>query len=74
MPATVVPALVSAEAASALPMPPLAYALIAFASFLAGLAVLWSFRNTAAKIADKEARVRAARAGRSGQPPSGDQH
>ena len=74
MPATIVPALVTAEAAVALPMPPFAYALIAFAAFLAGLGVLWSFRNTAAKVADKEARVRAARAGRSGQAHGGGQH
>jgi hypothetical protein len=32
-----------------LPMPPWAYGVIAFASFLVLLGVLWTFRNTAAK-------------------------
>ena len=34
-------------------MPPIAYAAIAFGAFLAGLAVLWSFRNTANKVPDR---------------------
>ncbi len=72
--ATVVPALVTAEAGSGLPMPPFVYSLIAFGAFLAGLGVLWSFRNTAAKIADKDARLRAAKAARSGQHPSEGHH
>jgi len=72
--ATVVPALVTAEAGSGLPMPPFAYSLIAFLAFLAGLGVLWSFRNTAAKIADKDARVRAAKAARSGPGPTEGHH
>jgi len=32
-----------------LPMPPLAFGAIAFASLIVLLAVLWSFRNTASK-------------------------
>ena len=32
-----------------LPMPPWAFGVIAFGSFVALLGVLWSFRNTAAK-------------------------
>ena len=32
-----------------LPMPPWAFGVIAFGSFLVLLGVLWSFRNTAAK-------------------------
>jgi hypothetical protein len=42
--------LVSAEETRSLPMPPLAYGLIAFAGFLLGLGVLWTFRNSAAKV------------------------
>jgi hypothetical protein len=39
-----------------LPMPPLAFAAIAFACFLVLLGVLWSFRHTAAKY-DRPARA-----------------
>ncbi|MEO7061102.1 MAG: hypothetical protein ABI083_15375 [Lapillicoccus sp.] len=46
--------LAQAEAARELPMPPYAFALIAFGAFLLGLGVLWSFRNTAAKVASKQ--------------------
>ncbi|HEY8306304.1 MAG TPA: hypothetical protein VIG79_06455 [Lapillicoccus sp.] len=58
MPASALPVvltgLVSAEEQhQSLPMPPLAYGLIAFAAFLLGLGVLWTFRNTAAKIPTK---------------------
>jgi len=43
-------ALASAEtAARELPIPPWAFGVIAFGSFLVLLGVLWSFRNTAAK-------------------------
>ena len=53
MSASVLPVLVRAEeAAHQLPMAPVAYAAIAFGAFLAGLAVLWSFRNTANKVPD----------------------
>lgn len=37
------------EGHQALPMPPIAYGLIAFVLFLVGLGVLWSFRNTGMK-------------------------
>jgi len=58
MPASALPVvltgLVSAEEQHrSLPMPPLAYGIIAFAAFLLGLGVLWTFRNTAAKIPTK---------------------
>jgi hypothetical protein len=39
------------EAARELPMPVIAYFLIAFSVFLVLLAITWSFRNTAAKLA-----------------------
>ncbi len=38
-----------ANAGTDLPLPPLAFGLIAFASFLVLLGVLWAFRNTAVK-------------------------
>jgi hypothetical protein len=38
------------EAARELPMPVIAYFVIAFSIFLVLLAVTWSFRNTAAKL------------------------
>jgi hypothetical protein len=38
------------EAARELPMPVIAYFLIAFAVFLVLLGVTWSFRNTSAKL------------------------
>ena len=38
------------EHARTLPMPAVAYGIVAFAVFLLALGVLWSFRNTAAKI------------------------
>ncbi|MDN5797518.1 MAG: hypothetical protein L0H79_17460 [Intrasporangium sp.] len=38
------------EAANELPMPPIAFFFIAFGLFLAGLAITWSFRNTAYKL------------------------
>jgi len=38
------------EAARELPMPVIAYFLIAFSVFLVLLGITWSFRNTAAKI------------------------
>lgn len=55
MPASALPVvvtgLVSAEEQhGSLPMPPIAYGIIAFVAFLIGLAVLWTFRNTAAKV------------------------
>jgi hypothetical protein len=55
MPATALPAVVTGlvgaeEQHSSLPMPPIAYGVIAFVAFLIGLGVLWTFRNTAAKI------------------------
>ena len=58
MPASALPVvltgLVSAEEQHrSLPMPPLAYGIIAFAAFLLGLGVLWTFCNTAAKIPTK---------------------
>ena len=63
MPATsLLPVLVAAEETRALPMPPFVFGLIAFAAFLLALGVLWSFRNTAAKVADRETRARAAQA------------
>lgn len=79
MPATsLLPVLVAAEETRQLPMPPIAFGLIAFVAFLLGLGVLWSFRNTAAKVADREARVRAAQeaarggaGARGGQQPGG---
>ncbi|WP_295698338.1 hypothetical protein [Lapillicoccus sp.] len=55
MPAPLMPVLVYAEAVPyQLQMPPYAFALIAFGAFLAGLGVLWSFRNTASKVAAKQ--------------------
>ncbi len=42
--------LVSAEETRSLPMPPIAYGVLAFCGFLLGLGVLWMFRNAAAKI------------------------
>ena len=55
MPATALPVvvtgLVSAEEQHrSLPMPPVVYGILAFIAFLIGLGVLWSFRNTAAKV------------------------
>ncbi|WP_347354875.1 hypothetical protein [Intrasporangium sp.] len=38
------------EAAHGLPMPSIAYFFIAFGLFLVGLAITWSFRNTAYKL------------------------
>ncbi|MDE9367607.1 hypothetical protein PZ938_18480 [Luteipulveratus sp. YIM 133132] len=37
-----------------LPMPPIGYGLIAIGFFLVLLAILWSFRNTAAKLGETE--------------------
>ena len=55
MSAPFMPVLVYADAVRyQLQMPPFAFALIAFGAFLAGLGVLWSFRNTAAKVASKQ--------------------
>ncbi len=55
MPALLTPVLVYAEAVPyQLQMPPYAFAAIAFGAFLAALGVLWSFRNTAAKVASKQ--------------------
>jgi hypothetical protein len=58
MPASALPAvltgLVSAEEQhQSLPMPAIVYGVIAFAAFLVGLGVLWTFRNTAAKVPTK---------------------
>lgn len=39
-----------AEAVYELPMPPIAYFLIAFALFLLALGVTWSFRKTANRV------------------------
>lgn len=39
-----------AEATRTLPMPPIAFGLIAFGVFLVLLGITWSFRNTAYKI------------------------
>lgn len=55
MPASALPVvvtgLVSAEEQhNSLPMPPIAFGIIAFCAFLLGLGVLWMFRNTAAKV------------------------
>jgi len=62
------PALVYAEAVPyQLQMPPYAFAAIAFGAFLAALGVLWSFRNTASKVASKR-RPGTRPAGQSGQP------
>ena len=50
----VVTGLVSAEEQhKSLPMPTIAYGVIAFVAFLLGLGVLWTFRNTAAKVPTK---------------------
>lgn len=54
MSASVLPALVNAEEAHrSLPMPPWLYGAIAFGGFLIGLGVLWTFRNTGAKVPDR---------------------
>lgn len=54
MSASVLPHLLRAEEAlRQLPTPPIAFAAIAFGLFLAGLGVLWSFRNTANKVGDR---------------------
>ena len=37
-----------------LPMPPIGYGLVAISFFLVLLAILWSFRNTAAKIGEHD--------------------
>lgn len=54
MPASALPVvvtgLVSAEEHNSLPMPAIAFGVIAFCAFLLGLGVLWMFRNTAAKV------------------------
>jgi hypothetical protein len=54
MSASVLPVLVggfvSAEETRSMPMPPVAFGLIAFCFFLLGLGVLWTFRNAANKI------------------------
>jgi hypothetical protein len=55
MPASALPVIVTGlvsaeEQHNSLPMPPIAYGIIAFCAFLLGLAVLWTFRNTAAKV------------------------
>ncbi|MDQ6897403.1 MAG: hypothetical protein M3171_12485 [Actinomycetota bacterium] len=55
MSASVLPVLVSGfasaeEAPRALPMPAIAFGVLAFVAFLIGLGVLWTFRNAAAKI------------------------
>ncbi len=60
MSASVLPALVRAEGAAEahreLPMPPLAYGIIAMVLFILLLALLWSFRGTAYKVRDKHSR------------------
>jgi hypothetical protein len=58
MTSSVLPVLVSGlvsveEPQRALPMPPVLYGVLAFVGFLLGLAVLWTFRNTAAKVPDR---------------------
>ena len=58
MSASVLPVLVNGftgfvsaeEPTRSLPMPPIAFGLIAFFCFLLGLGILWTFRNAAAKI------------------------
>ena len=58
MSASVLPVLVSGltgfvsaeEPTRSLPMPPIVFGIIAFVAFLIGLGVLWTFRNSAAKI------------------------
>lgn len=51
MSASVLPILASAEEVHRqLPMPAWVFGAIAFALFLVALGVLWSFRNTAAKV------------------------
>lgn len=55
MSASVLPVLVRAEEAHHdTPMPPVVYAAIAFALFLVGLGVLWSFRKTYAKVPQRD--------------------
>jgi hypothetical protein len=57
MPASALPVvvtgLVSVEVHNSLPMPPIAYGIIAFCAFLLGLGALWMFRNTAAKVSGR---------------------
>ncbi len=54
MSANVLPVLVHAEEVQRqLPMPPIAFAAIAFGFFLAGLGVLWTFRNSGHKVGDR---------------------
>ena len=58
MPASALPVVVSGlvsaeEQHNSLPMPPIAFGVIAFCAFLLGLGVLWTFRNTAAKVSGK---------------------
>ena len=60
MPASALPVVVSGlvnaeEQHGSLPMPPVAYGIIAFIAFLIGLGVLWTFRNTAAKVTERGA-------------------
>jgi hypothetical protein len=58
MPASALPVVVTGlvgaeEQHRSLPMPPIAYGVIAFVAFLIGLGVLWTFRNTAAKVPNR---------------------
>ena len=66
MPASALPAVVSGlpalwaghpvmaeEPSRSLPMPTIAYGVLAFVAFLLGLGVLWTFRNTHAKVPDR---------------------
>lgn len=58
MPASALPVVVTGlisaeEQHNSLPMPPIAFGIIAFCAFLLGLGVLWMFRNTAAKVSAK---------------------
>ncbi|WP_404392896.1 hypothetical protein [Humibacillus xanthopallidus] len=66
-----VSALVAAteEATRELPMPVIAYFIIAFVSFIVLLGITWSFRNTAAKVGQPR---RAPGAPGTGQPGSAD--
>jgi hypothetical protein len=55
------------EATRELPMPVIAYFVIAFVTFLVLLGITWSFRNTAAKVGQPRRSPVAPPAGRAGQ-------
>ncbi|HET8989191.1 MAG TPA: hypothetical protein VFN43_11805 [Humibacillus sp.] len=62
------------EAARELPMPVIAYFIIAFSLFVVLLAITWSFRNTAAKLGSPRRAPGAGTAGRADHAHDTDGH